>query len=79
MRLRKLHDDYDPTDRSNAIRMLTEVHEKGEVLTGVFYVNTQKADFSTLLNTVDEPLATLSQERTRPGREVLAALMEGHA
>src|SRR6201986_4031624 len=30
LRLRKLHETYDPTDRANAIRMLTEVHEKGE-------------------------------------------------
>jgi 2-oxoglutarate ferredoxin oxidoreductase subunit beta len=78
LRLRKLHEDYDPTDRVNAIKMLTEVHEKGEVLTGVFYVNTQKPDFSTLLNLVDEPLATLAETRTRPGREVLAKLMEAH-
>jgi 2-oxoglutarate ferredoxin oxidoreductase subunit beta len=78
MRLRKLHEDYDPTDRTAAIKMLMEVHEKGEVLTGVFYVDTQKPDFATLLNMVDEPLATLSQERTRPGREVLAAIMEAH-
>jgi 2-oxoglutarate ferredoxin oxidoreductase subunit beta len=48
------------------------------VLTGVFYVNTQKPDFSTLLNLVDEPLATLAETRTRPGREVLAKLMEAH-
>jgi 2-oxoglutarate ferredoxin oxidoreductase subunit beta len=78
MRLRKLHEDYDPTDRTNAIKMLMDVHEKGEVLTGVFYVDTQKPDFATLLNMVDEPLATLSQERTRPGREVLAAIMDAH-
>ena len=55
-----------------------DVHEKGEVLTGVFYVDTQKPDFTTLLNMVDEPLATLPQERTRPGREVLAAIMDAH-
>jgi 2-oxoglutarate ferredoxin oxidoreductase subunit beta len=79
LRLRKLHEDYDPTHKANAIKMLTEVHDKGEVLTGVFYVDTQKPDFTTLLNMVDEPLATLSQERTRPGREVLAEIMEAHA
>jgi 2-oxoglutarate ferredoxin oxidoreductase subunit beta len=78
MRLRKLHETYDPTDKVNAIKMLMETHDKGEVLTGVFYVDTQKTDFTTLLNMVDEPLATLSEERTRPGREVLAALMEAH-
>jgi 2-oxoglutarate ferredoxin oxidoreductase subunit beta len=78
MRLRKLHEDYDPTDKANAIRMLMEVHEKGEVLTGVFYVDTQKPDFGTLLNLVDEPLASLPQERVRPPREVLAEIMDAH-
>jgi len=78
LRLRKLHEDYDPTDKVNAMKMLMEAHHKGEVLTGVFYVDTQKPDFTTLLNMVDEPLATLAPERTRPGREVLAKLMEAH-
>jgi 2-oxoglutarate ferredoxin oxidoreductase subunit beta len=78
LRLRKLHDDYEPTDKVNAIKMLMESHAKGEVLTGVFYVDTQKPDFTSLLHMVDEPLATLSEARTRPGREVLAALMESH-
>jgi 2-oxoglutarate ferredoxin oxidoreductase subunit beta len=78
MRLRKLHENYDPTDKTRAVQMLMDVHEKGEVLTGVFYVNTQKPDFSTLLNMVDEPLATLPESRTRPSRAVLAELMEAH-
>jgi 2-oxoglutarate/2-oxoacid ferredoxin oxidoreductase subunit beta len=78
LRLRKIHEDYDPTDKVNAIKMLMEVHEKGEVLTGVFYVDTQKPDFASLLNMVDEPLATLTEQRTRPGREVLTAIMEAH-
>ena len=55
-----------------------ESHAKGEVLTGVFYVDTQQTDFTTLLNMVDEPLATLSEERTRPSRAVLAEIMEAH-
>ena len=38
LRLRKLEEDYDPTDRIAAIRRLNQSHEKGEVLTGVFYV-----------------------------------------
>jgi 2-oxoglutarate ferredoxin oxidoreductase subunit beta len=78
MRLRKLHENYDPTDKVQAVKMLMDVHEKGEVLTGVFYVDTQKPDFSTLLNMVDEPLATLPESRTRPSRTVLAELMEAH-
>jgi len=79
LRLRKLHEDYDPTDKIQAMKMLMETHEKGEVLTGVFYIDTQKPDFTSLLNMVDEPLATLPQERIRPSREVLAEIMEAHS
>jgi 2-oxoglutarate/2-oxoacid ferredoxin oxidoreductase subunit beta len=79
LRLRKLHEDYDPTDKIHAIKMLMETHAKGEVLTGVFYIDTQKPDFTSLLNMVDEPLATLPQERIRPSREVLAEIMEAHS
>src|SRR5580658_3186495 len=59
LRLRKLHEDYTPTSKTGAVNMLMEAHEKGEVLTGVFYINTEELDFATRLNLVDEPLATL--------------------
>ena len=75
LRLRKLHDDYNPTDRVTAVKALMEAHERGEVLTGVFYVDTQKPNFTQLLNLVDEPLATLPQERTRPSKQVLQEIM----
>ena len=39
LRLRKLEEEYDPKNRIEAITRLNEAHEKGEVLTGVFYVN----------------------------------------
>src|SRR2546430_14481539 len=42
LRLRKLHENYDPTDRLAAMHALLESHAKGEVLTGVFYIDTQK-------------------------------------
>lgn len=45
LQLRKLEEDYDPTDRIQAITRLTEAHDKGEVLTGLFYVNTKSPSF----------------------------------
>ena len=75
LRLRKLHENYDPTDRPLAVKTLMESHENGEVLTGVFYIDTQKPAFTDLLNLVDEPLATLPQERTRPSKQVLEEIM----
>src|SRR5690348_15171904 len=58
LRLRKLREDYDPTDRVVAVRTLMESHANGEILTGVFYINTQQPTFIDQLNLVDEPLAT---------------------
>src|SRR5271165_4313069 len=75
MRLRKLKEDYDPTDKANAVRTLMESVENNEVLTGVFYIDTQKPTFIDLLNVVDEPLGTLPESMTRPPRETLAQLM----
>ncbi|HVU45319.1 MAG TPA: 2-oxoacid:ferredoxin oxidoreductase subunit beta [Terracidiphilus sp.] len=75
LRLRKLLEDYDPTDKIKAVKTLTEAHEKGEILTGVFYVDTKKPTFIDLLNMVDEPLATLPESLTRPSKESLDSLM----
>src|SRR5712671_3469650 len=76
LRLRKLEEEYDPTNRIKAITRLNEAHEKGEVLTGVFYVNSQTPTFVDLLNMTEEPLATLPESAVRPGREVLEQVME---
>src|SRR2546429_3741333 len=76
LRLRKLEEDYDPTDRIRAITRLHEATEKGEALTGVFYVNTKAPNFIDMLNMTDEPLATLPESVVRPGREVLEQVME---
>jgi 2-oxoglutarate ferredoxin oxidoreductase subunit beta len=76
LRLRKLEEDYDPTNKIGAITRLHEAHHKGEVLTGVFYVNTQAPNFVDALNMTDVPLARLKQEAVRPSREALAQVMD---
>jgi 2-oxoglutarate ferredoxin oxidoreductase subunit beta len=76
MRLRKLHEGFDPTDRAAAITALMHAEERKEVLTGVFYINTEKPTFTELLNLVDEPLGQLPESRVRPGREVLEEVMQ---
>src|ERR1700681_2282516 len=76
LRLRKLEQEYDPTDKIQAVRRLMESHAKGDVLTGVFYINANAPTFTDMLNVADEPLATLPESVTRPSREVLAQCME---
>jgi 2-oxoglutarate ferredoxin oxidoreductase subunit beta len=75
LHLRKLLEDYDPTDKANAVRTLMEAHDKNEVLTGIFYIDTQKPTFIDQLNVVDEPLATLPESLTRPPKSALDSLM----
>jgi 2-oxoglutarate ferredoxin oxidoreductase subunit beta len=76
LRIRKLERDYDPTNKMSALAMLGEAQEKGEVLTGVLYVNTQKPNFLQLLNMTDEKLSTLPQSTVRPPQSVLDQVME---
>jgi 2-oxoglutarate ferredoxin oxidoreductase subunit beta len=75
LRLRKLHEDYDPTDKANAVRTLMEAQTNGEILTGVFYINTAQPTFIDLLNVVDQPLGTLPESLTRPPKSAFDALM----
>ncbi len=74
--LKKVADDYDPTDKMNAVRLIHETAARGEFATGILYIEPAKRDFVTLLNLVDEPLATLPLDRVRPGRAVLDEIMD---
>ena len=76
LRLRKLEEDYDPTNKIRAITRLNEAKAKDEMLTGVLYVNTKAPTFLDMLNITDQPLATLPASVVRPGREVLEQVME---
>src|ERR1700691_4715567 len=75
LRLRKLREDYDPTDKVRSVHTLMEAHANNEVLTGVFYIDPQKPTFIDLLNIVDEPLGQLPESLTRPPKSALDGLM----
>jgi 2-oxoglutarate ferredoxin oxidoreductase subunit beta len=74
--LKKVAEDYNPTDKMTALRLLHETALRGEFATGVLYVEPDKEDFISLLGLVDEPLASLPLNRIRPGRAVLDEVME---
>jgi 2-oxoglutarate ferredoxin oxidoreductase subunit beta len=74
--LKKLEENYDPTDKIAAIRRLHETARRGEFATGLIYIEPDRDDFLTLLNVVDEPLASLPLERVRPGPAALEEIME---
>jgi 2-oxoglutarate ferredoxin oxidoreductase subunit beta len=75
--LSKLAGDYDPTNRQMARRAIFEASARGEIATGLIFIEPERPDFLTLLNIVDEPLASLPADKTRPTRETLDAIMNG--
>jgi 2-oxoglutarate ferredoxin oxidoreductase subunit beta len=74
--LKKLEETYDPTDKLLAMRRLHETARRGEFATGLIYIEPDRDDFMTLLNLVDEPLATLPLSKIRPPKAALDEIME---
>jgi 2-oxoglutarate ferredoxin oxidoreductase subunit beta len=71
LRLRKLHDDFDATDRIAAMNYLQQRHAAGEVVTGLLYLNSEAGDMHASLNTVDTPLSELREKELIPGAAAL--------
>ncbi len=74
--LKSLEEDYDPSSVVNALGRLHRASEAGQMLTGIVFLAPTKKSFTDRLNTVDEALATLPIERTRPPREALESIMQ---
>ncbi|MBX3656714.1 MAG: 2-oxoacid:ferredoxin oxidoreductase subunit beta [Ramlibacter sp.] len=71
LRLRKLHEGYDPTDRVAAMSFVQERQARGEVVTGLLYVETDATDLHAALNTCARPLNALGREVLCPGAAAL--------
>jgi 2-oxoglutarate ferredoxin oxidoreductase subunit beta len=76
LRIKKLGREYDPTNKFDALKALDEAGKKGEVLTGVFYIDTHKPNFMEMLGMEEAPLATLPESKIRPPKELLDQVME---
>ncbi|MBO0751286.1 MAG: 2-oxoacid:ferredoxin oxidoreductase subunit beta [Bradyrhizobiaceae bacterium] len=69
--LRKVSADYDVHDRVAAINFLHQHAAKGQIVTGVLYLDREAEDLHQHLNTVDIPLNTLSERELCPGSAAL--------
>ena len=74
LHLRKVGEDYDPTDRIEAMNHLHERHALGEIVTGLLYVDGSAEDLHRHLNTVEKPLNKLGDADLCPGGKALEAL-----
>ncbi len=74
VRLRKLAEDYDPTDRDRAYAYIRDRQRAGEVVTGLLYLAPDSQDMHTQMATVSKPLNTLPYEQLCPGNAELQKL-----
>jgi 2-oxoglutarate/2-oxoacid ferredoxin oxidoreductase subunit beta len=71
IRLNKLAKDWNPLDRVSAMNAVQTAKSKGEILTGLLYINPDSTDLHELLRTSETPLNNLTQSELCPGAAVL--------
>jgi len=74
LRLRKIHPEYDPLDRVKALNYIAEHQAKGELVTGLLYIDPDADDLHAHLNTVDTPFNQLGVKELCPGAVALQKL-----
>ncbi len=75
VRLRKVAEGYDPTDRDRALAFVRDRQRAGEVPTGLLFVEPGAGDMHDVLGTVAEPLGSMPFEHLCPGAAALDELM----
>lgn len=72
--LRKLSPEWNPTDRYSAFVRLQKAKMKGEILTGLLYIDPESTELHDLMGTTDVPLNTLREAELCPGNATLESI-----
>jgi 2-oxoglutarate ferredoxin oxidoreductase subunit beta len=72
--LRRLHAEYDPTDKVGAMSYLEAHRARGEVVTGLLYLQPDSGDLHDAQHTVATPLNALPDAALVPGSAALAGI-----
>jgi 2-oxoglutarate/2-oxoacid ferredoxin oxidoreductase subunit beta len=76
VRLHKVAEDYDPTDRDRSYSYIRERQKEGEIVTGLLYISPDSSDLHEQSNTVATPLVNVPYEDLCPGNGELARLQK---
>ena len=71
VRLRKVAQDYDATDRDKAYGYIRERQRAGEVLTGLLYISPESKDMHAQSETIGSALVNVPYEQLCPGNSEL--------
>ncbi len=69
--LKKLAQDYEPTDRARALVMLEKANDNNELITGLIYINPKQKALFDLYNLPETALNRLPVDKLRPTQESL--------
>jgi 2-oxoglutarate ferredoxin oxidoreductase subunit beta len=72
--MKKLDEDYDPTNRHEALRILEQAERENMLVTGLLFVDPNAKTLFDRYNLPDEPLNRLKPEKLRPSEDVLAEI-----
>ena len=78
LRLQSLASGWDPSNRLSAINAIHNANQKGEVLTGLLYVDPDQMDVHEILNTVDAPLNAFGEHELMPDTEALETINKSY-
>jgi 2-oxoglutarate ferredoxin oxidoreductase subunit beta len=76
LQLQKLHQGWNPEDKLSAMIALQNAKEKGEILTGLVYIEPNTNALHDVLQTAKTPLNILNEDVLCPGIDALEALNE---
>jgi len=75
--LKKLDEEYDPTDRSAAIQILEQARANQVLATGLIYFNADKASLQDSEQMIERPLSELTADELRPSQQSLQEVLDG--
>src|SRR5438477_1507663 len=75
IQLRKLDEDYNPTDKVEAMKTLFKAQDEQEFITGLIYIDEARKTLTEEQSLPETPLAHLPVETLRPSRETLDKLI----
>lgn len=77
LNLQKLAEDWDPQNKQSAMNAMHQAKQKGEILTGLLFMNPESDDLHDILKTTEKPLNTLLEADLCPGNNVLQDINAG--
>ena len=77
IKLHKVDKNWDPLNRISAMNAVQNARGKGEILTGLLYMDPDTSDLHDLIQTSERPLNSLTKEDLCPGVNILADINDG--